>query len=127
MSYRLDPKAGLILVKAKLYGPRGDAVVNLALDTGATWTLVSWETAVLVGYDPAAIQQRTPITTGSGVEFLCRDGNGRRRWPTGSIRLHWSERVREERIRWMNRLHDIGSESLVKKCPMMQEAPRENK
>lgn len=69
MSYRLDPKAGLILVKAKLYGPRGDAVVNLALDTGATWTLVSWETAVLVGYDPASIQQRTPITTGSGVEY----------------------------------------------------------
>lgn len=69
MSYRLDPKAGLILVKAKLFGPRGDAVVNLALDTGATWTLLSWETAVLVGYDPASIQQRTPITTGSGVEY----------------------------------------------------------
>ena len=69
MSFRLDPKAGLILVKVKLYGPRGDTVVNLALDTGATWTLLSWETAVLVGYDPASIQQRTPITTGSGVEY----------------------------------------------------------
>ena len=69
MSYRFDPKAGLILVKTKLYGPRGDAIVNLALDTGATWTLISWETAVLVGYDPASIQQRTPITTGSGVEY----------------------------------------------------------
>jgi len=69
VSFQLDPKAGLILVKAKLYGPRGDTVVNLALDTGATWTLVSWETAVLVGYDPALLQQRTPITTGSGVEY----------------------------------------------------------
>ena len=69
MSYRFDPKAGLILVKTKLYGPRGDTIVNLALDTGATWTLISWETAVLVGYDPASIQQRTPITTGSGVEY----------------------------------------------------------
>ena len=69
MSYRFDPKAGLILVQTKLYGPRGDTVVNLALDTGATWTLISWETAVLVGYDPASIQQRTPITTGSGVEY----------------------------------------------------------
>jgi predicted aspartyl protease len=44
-------------------------IVNLALDTGATWTLVSWETAVLVGYDPASIQQRTAITTGSGIEY----------------------------------------------------------
>ena len=69
MSYRFDPKAGLILVKTKLYGPRGDTVINLALDTGATWTLISWETAALVGYDPASIQQRTPITTGSGVEY----------------------------------------------------------
>ena len=69
MSYRFDPKAGLVLVKTKFYGPRGDTVVNLALDTGATWTLISWETAVLVGYDPASIQQRTPITTGSGVEY----------------------------------------------------------
>jgi predicted aspartyl protease len=69
VSFRLDPKAVLILVKVKLYGPRGDTVVNLALDTGATWTVLSWETAVLVGYDPASIQQRTPITTGSGVEY----------------------------------------------------------
>jgi predicted aspartyl protease len=43
--------------------------VNLALDTGATWTLVSWDAAVLVGCDPASVQQRTPITTGSGVEY----------------------------------------------------------
>ena len=69
MKYQFDPKAGIILVKTKVYGPRGDAIINLALDTGATWTLVSWETAVLVGYDPASIQQRTAITTGSGIEY----------------------------------------------------------
>ena len=69
MKYRFDPKAGIILVKTKVSGPRSDAIVNLALDTGATWTLISWETAVLVGYDPASIQQRTAITTGSGIEY----------------------------------------------------------
>lgn len=69
MKYQFDPKAGIILVKTKVYGPRGDAIINLALDTGATWTLVSWETTVLVGYDPASIQQRTAITTGSGIEY----------------------------------------------------------
>ena len=35
MKYQFDPKAGIILVKTKVYGPRGDAIVNLALDTGA--------------------------------------------------------------------------------------------
>jgi len=69
LKYPFDPKVGIILVKTKIYGPGGDAIVNLALDTGATWTLVSWETAVLVGYDPASIQQRTAITTGSGIEY----------------------------------------------------------
>jgi predicted aspartyl protease len=52
-----------------LYGPKGDTIVNLALDTGATWSLVSWETAVLIGYDPASVSERTSITTGSGVEY----------------------------------------------------------
>jgi predicted aspartyl protease len=69
LKYQFDPKAGIILVKTKVSGPSGDAIVNLALDTGATWTLVSWEPAVLLGYDPASIQQRTAITTGSGIEY----------------------------------------------------------
>lgn len=69
MKYPFDPKAGIVLVKTKIYGPTGDTIVNLALDTGATWTLISWETAVLIGYDPASIQERIAITTGSGIEY----------------------------------------------------------
>jgi predicted aspartyl protease len=69
LKYEFDPKAGIVLIKTKLYGPRGDAIVNLALDTGATWTLISWEIAVQLGYDPASVRERTPVTTGSGVEY----------------------------------------------------------
>ena len=69
MRYQFDSKAGIVLVKTKLYGPRGDVIVNLALDTGATCTLVSWETAVQLGYDPGSLHERTPITTESGVEY----------------------------------------------------------
>lgn len=69
MRYQFDSKAGIVLVKIKLYGPKGDAIVNFALDTGATWTLVSWESAVQLGYDPASVRERTPVTTGSGVEY----------------------------------------------------------
>jgi predicted aspartyl protease len=39
------------------------------LDPGATETLVNWEIAVLLGYDPSASPSRKRITTGSGVEF----------------------------------------------------------
>jgi predicted aspartyl protease len=41
----------------------------LALDTGATATLVNWDVAVLLGYDPSVTPARRQITTGSGVEF----------------------------------------------------------
>ncbi|MEM4284258.1 MAG: retropepsin-like aspartic protease [Candidatus Caldarchaeum sp.] len=72
MSLRFDPSEGLIIVPTRLWGPRGDTVVRLALDTGATRTVVSWDVVVLVGYDPAAVPERVQMTTGSGVEFVPR-------------------------------------------------------
>ncbi len=69
MSLSFDPDEGLVIVRARLWGPRGRAVVRLALDTGATATLVNWDIAVLLGYDPSATPTREQITTGSGVEF----------------------------------------------------------
>jgi predicted aspartyl protease len=44
----------------------------LALDTGATNTLVNTALLVAVGYDPALSSDRTQVTTGSGVEFVPR-------------------------------------------------------
>lgn len=70
MSLRFDPAGGLIVVPTRLYGPAADTVVRLALDTGATRTVVSWDALVLVGYDPAAAPERVQMTTGSGVEFV---------------------------------------------------------
>lgn len=46
-------------------------MVRLALDTGATGTLLNWDVVVLLGYDPAA-EKRIQITTGSGAEFVPR-------------------------------------------------------
>jgi hypothetical protein len=45
-------------------------VVRLALDTGATRTLINWDPIVFIGYDPAGIGPRVEVTTGSGVEFV---------------------------------------------------------
>ena len=52
MSLPFDPQAGLIVVPVRLWGPDGDTIARLALDTGATGSLVNWDIAVLLGYDP---------------------------------------------------------------------------
>jgi hypothetical protein len=72
MSFSFDPRQGLVIVRAELEGPTGNGVLQLALDTGATGTLVSAAMLVAVGYDPALAPDRLQVTTGSGVEFVPR-------------------------------------------------------
>lgn len=74
MSLPFDPRRGLIVVPTRLHGPGGDTVVRLALDTGATGSMVNWDLLVLLGYDPAVTPERVQMTTGSGVEFVPRIG-----------------------------------------------------
>lgn len=63
-----DPKQGLIVVPVRINGSAGDLVVNLALDTGATTTMVSREAALMVGCDPEASADQVEFVTGSGTE-----------------------------------------------------------
>jgi predicted aspartyl protease len=72
MTYGFDPSQGLIIVPACLFGPVGDMIVRLALDTAATSTLINSEIMVLLGYDPATSPNRIQVTTGSGVELRPR-------------------------------------------------------
>ena len=72
MTFSFDPRKGLIVVHAELWGPAGSAVLQLALDTGATGTLVNVGLLVAIGYDPALVPERFQVTTGSGVEFVPR-------------------------------------------------------
>ncbi|MGA2075000.1 MAG: retropepsin-like aspartic protease [Terriglobia bacterium] len=69
MSFSFDPAEKVVVVQVRIWGPRGRTVVRLALDTGATQTLLNWDLAMLLGYDPSASPSRVQITTGSGVEF----------------------------------------------------------
>jgi hypothetical protein len=41
--------------------------MRLALDTGATTTLINWDIAVIAGYDPGTIVERTQITMGGAA------------------------------------------------------------
>ena len=86
MSFPFDPRRGLIVVRAELWGPSGSGVLELALDTGATYTLVNVAMLVSLGYDPALTADRVQVTTGSGVEFTSRLGV-QRITPLGQERL----------------------------------------
>jgi len=41
---------------------------KMVLDTGATYTLIPWDIAETLGYDPAYSKQKVNITTASGTE-----------------------------------------------------------
>jgi predicted aspartyl protease len=69
MRVSFDGQRGLVVVRAEVTGPTGVAVLQLALDTGATRTTVNSSLLVTVGYDPGATLDRIEVTTGSGVEF----------------------------------------------------------
>jgi predicted aspartyl protease len=62
----------LIIVRAEIWGLSGSALLRLALDTGATGTVVNVAMLVAVGYDPALAPDRVQVTTGSGMEFAPR-------------------------------------------------------
>lgn len=53
MSHSFQPKQGLIIVPVRVWGPKGNTWVKLALDTGASQTMINWELLVFLGYDPA--------------------------------------------------------------------------
>ena len=72
MGCPFNPQQGLIVVPGELWGPNDSAVLRLALDTGATGTIVNTGMLVSLGYDPDLISDRDHIFTGSGVEFVPR-------------------------------------------------------
>ncbi len=57
---------------AEVFGPAGSIVLRLALDTGATATMISAGPLTAVGYDPSLAAGRIQVTTGSGVVFVPR-------------------------------------------------------
>lgn len=70
MSLHFDPEAGAVIVPARLLGPDAEVVARLALDTGATLSVLNWELVVFLGYDPGILPARIQIVTASSVEFV---------------------------------------------------------
>ena len=69
MTSPFDPEQGLIVVTATMQGPIDSAVVKLALDTGATHSILHPDALARVGYQPDESENRVQVTTGSGLEY----------------------------------------------------------
>ena len=72
MNYSFNAHRGLIVIHAEIQGPSGSIVLRLALDTGATGTMINVAPLTTVGYDPSLAPDRVQVTTGSGVEYAPR-------------------------------------------------------
>lgn len=72
MSFAFNARRGLVIVRAELEGPSGNVILRLALDTGATGTMINVGMLVSIGYDPSLVANRIQVTTGSGVEYVPR-------------------------------------------------------
>lgn len=57
----------ITLRRVELHGPAGVREIDMILDTGAVYTVVAWDVAKDIGYDPAISERRMPIVTANGV------------------------------------------------------------
>jgi len=67
--YSLDVSTGSIPVWVTFQGPEGTKVLRMAVDTGATFTIIPVETAISIGCDPIRFKKRIEFITPSGTEY----------------------------------------------------------
>ncbi len=70
MTFSFNPESGLVLVQALITGFAGKATINLALDTGASRTLINEDILLSLGYDRSQAVAQSKITTGSKIESV---------------------------------------------------------
>ena len=68
MRYKFDTGAPVIVLRATLEGEDIEKKIDMALDTGATYTMVPWDIADVLGYEPGISKELVPMVTASGVE-----------------------------------------------------------
>lgn len=67
MKTPFNAQYGLIYIAAKIYGSKNDLILNLALDTGASGTVISQKRLLAAGYKLESPEDENYITTGSGL------------------------------------------------------------
>ncbi len=69
MKIYFDPDSSFIIIAPTIFGRNGlKKKIDMVLDTGATYTMIPWEIAEVLGYEPASCKQKIELVTASGVE-----------------------------------------------------------
>lgn len=68
--YRLTVRHELLFTRAALKHQSRIRVVNLLIDSGSTYTILSWEVLLSLKLDPAVSLIRRPLVTASGLLVL---------------------------------------------------------
>src|SRR5258708_35529748 len=68
--YRLTVRNELLFTRAALKQQNRTRVVTLLIDSGSTYTIVSWEVLLSLKLDPSSFRVRRPITTANGLLVL---------------------------------------------------------
>jgi len=63
-------KDSIIACAVELKGPEGNQILHMGIDTGATYTIIPVETAILIGCNPVTPIQRIEIIMGGSTEYL---------------------------------------------------------
>ena len=70
MRHKFDIDAPVIVVEPELEGEDVSEIIKMALDTGATYTMLPWKIARVLGLKPEVSERRIDIITASGVESV---------------------------------------------------------
>lgn len=70
MSESFDPNGRAIPLQVRLHGASGLLDALLALDTGATRTVISTDLLMALGYDPSAADTRVFVSTVGGTQHV---------------------------------------------------------
>ena len=65
--FPLDVRQGIITLHARLYGPQACRLIRVALDTGASYTVISPRIISELGYGSKKYKRRVVMTTASGT------------------------------------------------------------
>lgn len=66
--HRFDANSPVIAVDILIENKNSKKIVKMALDTGATYVLISWDVAEALDLKPALCEKLVDIITASGVE-----------------------------------------------------------
>ena len=68
--FKFDPKQSIIICHAEISTAKKELSLKMAVDCGATYTMIPTEAAISIGCDPLRSRRKIEITTGSGIEYV---------------------------------------------------------